>query len=43
MISKIYYHLEEYDESVEYALEAGDLFDVSLKNTFEECIVSKGL
>ena len=33
----------DYDESVEYALESGELFDISKKNTFEECIVSKGL
>jgi 26S proteasome regulatory subunit N2 len=43
LISKVYYHLEEYQESVHFALESGDYFDMKQKSTFVDCIVSKGL
>lgn len=43
LISKVYYHLEEYEESVEYALESGPFFDLKNKTVFVDCIVSKGL
>jgi 26S proteasome regulatory subunit N2 len=43
LISKVYYHLEEYDESVEYALASRALFDIRSKSTFVDCIISKGL
>ena len=43
LISKLYYHLEEYDESVDYALDSGDLFDIKTKNIYVECVISQGL
>jgi len=39
--SKVYYHLGEFDESMSFALGAGDLFDSSLSNEYVETIVSK--
>jgi 26S proteasome regulatory subunit N2 len=43
LIAKVYYHLEDYQESVLYALEAGSFFDFKVKSTFTDCILSKGL
>lgn len=28
ILSKVYYHLEEYDDSLKYGLEAGEYFDI---------------
>jgi hypothetical protein len=39
----LYYHLEDYAESIEYALEAGELFEVGKRNMYEECIVVKAI
>ncbi|KAJ3194238.1 proteasome regulatory particle base subunit [Irineochytrium annulatum] len=41
--SKVYYHLGELDESLTFALGAGDLFDTSSKNEYVEAIISKGI
>jgi 26S proteasome regulatory subunit N2 len=37
--SKVYYHLGEYEEALTFALGAGKLFDISLKNDYVETIV----
>ncbi|KAK9329312.1 armadillo-type protein [Lipomyces starkeyi] len=39
--SKVYYNLAEFDQSMHFALAAGDLFDLSLKTEYVETIVSK--
>ncbi|KAK9461244.1 armadillo-type protein [Lipomyces oligophaga] len=39
--SKVYYNLGEFDESLEFALSAGELFDLSVKSEYVETIVSK--
>ncbi|OUM69113.1 hypothetical protein PIROE2DRAFT_3006 [Piromyces sp. E2] len=39
--SKVYYHLGEFDESMSFALGAGDLFDSSVSNEYVETIVAK--
>ncbi|KAL1925244.1 uncharacterized protein VTP21DRAFT_127 [Calcarisporiella thermophila] len=39
--SKVYYHLEAFDESLSFALGAGKLFDLSLKTEYVETIISK--
>ncbi|PUU77052.1 armadillo-type protein [Tuber borchii] len=39
--SKVYYHLGEYDESMMFALGAGDLFDITAKSEYVETIISK--
>lgn len=39
--SKVYYHLGEYDESMLFALGAGDLFDISASGEYVETIISK--
>ncbi|ORX44150.1 hypothetical protein BCR36DRAFT_586280 [Piromyces finnis] len=39
--SKVYYHLGEFDESMSFALGAGDLFDSSISNEYVETIVAK--
>jgi len=37
--SKIYYHLQEYDESMVFALGAGKLFDIEREGEFEDTII----
>ena len=37
--AKIYYHLQEYDESMVFALGAGKLFDIDKEGEFEETII----
>lgn len=37
--SKVYYHLGEYDEALTFALGAGKLFDINIKNDYVETIV----
>lgn len=37
--AKIYYHLQEYNESMVFALGAGKLFDIEHAGEFEETIV----
>lgn len=39
--SKIYYHLQEYDESMVFALGAGKLFDIEHEGEFEDTIIGK--
>ena len=39
--SKVFYHLEELDDALKYALGAGDLFDVSTKSEYVETLVAK--
>ena len=39
--AKIYYHLQEYDESMTFALGAGKLFDIDRSGEFEETIIAK--
>eukprot|EP00118_Oscarella_pearsei_P025711 m.308636 g.308636 ORF g.308636 m.308636 type:complete len:963 (+) comp44414_c0_seq1:75-2963(+) len=41
VVSKVYYHLGGFDESVSYALGAGDLFDVSSEQEYVEVIIAK--
>ncbi|PWW75040.1 26S proteasome regulatory complex, non-ATPase subcomplex, Rpn2/Psmd1 subunit [Tuber magnatum] len=37
--SKVYYHLGEYDESMMFALGAGDLFDITAKSEYVETMI----
>ncbi|RVX72315.1 hypothetical protein B0A52_04520 [Exophiala mesophila] len=39
--SKVYYHLEEYNESMAFALGAGKYFDLDNAGEFEDTIISK--
>jgi len=39
--SKVYFHLEQYDEAMNYALGAGKLFDVSHSSEYVDTIVAK--
>jgi 26S proteasome regulatory subunit N2 len=39
--AKIYYQLEEYNESMVFALGAGKLFDIHHSGEFEETILGK--
>ena len=39
--AKVYYHLGEYNESMEFALHAGRRFDLGKKGEFEDTIISK--
>jgi len=39
--SKIYYHLQEYDESMIFALGAGKLFDIEHEGEFEDTIIGR--
>ncbi|KAK9238470.1 armadillo-type protein [Lipomyces kononenkoae] len=39
--SKVYYNLAEFDQSMHFALAAGELFDLSVKTEYVETIVSK--
>ncbi|KAI0204373.1 armadillo-type protein [Astrocystis sublimbata] len=41
VLSKVYYHLQAYDESLFFALAAGDLFKLEDPGEFEETIISK--
>jgi len=41
VLSKVYYHLEEYNDSMTFALAAGDLFKLDAPGEFEETIISK--
>lgn len=37
--AKIYYHLQEYDESMVFALAAGKLFNIEQEGEFEDTII----
>ena len=39
--SKVFYHLQEYDQAVKLALEAKELFDLNERNMYVETIISK--
>ncbi|KAI0473423.1 26S proteasome regulatory subunit rpn2 [Xylariaceae sp. FL0804] len=41
VLAKVYYHLQAYDESMYFALAAGDLFKLDNPGEFEETIISK--
>lgn len=41
VLAKVYYHLQEYDESMTFALNAGELFKLDNEGEFEETIISK--
>ncbi|EPQ62286.1 Bgt-5256 [Blumeria graminis f. sp. tritici] len=41
VLSKVFYHLQEYDDSMTFALGAGDLFVLDNEGEFEETIISK--
>lgn len=41
VLAKVYYHLQEYNESMTFALGAGELFKLDNKGEFEETIISK--
>ncbi|PFX28992.1 26S proteasome non-ATPase regulatory subunit 1 [Stylophora pistillata] len=41
LASKVYYHLGAYDDSLAYALGAGDLFDVNGHSEYVETIIAK--
>jgi 26S proteasome regulatory subunit N2 len=41
VLAKVYYHLQEYNESMAFALGAGDLFQLDNGGEFEETIISK--
>lgn len=41
--SKVYYHLGEYDESMMFALGAGDLFDITAKSEYVETIICEAI
>eukprot|EP00123_Amoebidium_parasiticum_P013699 comp22103_c0_seq1/m.32265 comp22103_c0_seq1/g.32265 ORF comp22103_c0_seq1/g.32265 comp22103_c0_seq1/m.32265 type:complete len:931 (-) comp22103_c0_seq1:132-2924(-) len=41
IVSKVYYHLGEFDDSLTYALGAGTKFDVNQKSQYVEKIISK--
>eukprot|EP00397_Hematodinium_sp_SG-2012_P020973 GEMP01021640.1.p1 GENE.GEMP01021640.1~~GEMP01021640.1.p1 ORF type:complete len:655 (+),score=78.73 GEMP01021640.1:79-1965(+) len=43
LASRVYYHLEEYGDSLRLALEAGDLFVLRVKTEFVETIVTKAI
>ncbi|XP_034939926.1 26S proteasome non-ATPase regulatory subunit 1 [Chelonus insularis] len=39
--SKVYYHLGSFEDSLTYALEAGELFDVNARNEYVDTIIAK--
>jgi 26S proteasome regulatory subunit N2 len=39
--SKVFYYLEEYEESLRLALEAGDKFDLNEKSQYVETLIHK--
>ncbi|EFX02127.1 26S proteasome regulatory subunit [Grosmannia clavigera kw1407] len=41
VLAKVYYHLQAYNESMSFALAAGDLFKLDDPSEFEETIISK--
>jgi 26S proteasome regulatory subunit N2 len=40
LVSKVYYQLQEYDESMQFALGAGKLFNLDNPGEFENTIIS---
>lgn len=39
--AKIYYHLQEYNESMIFALAAGSLFDIDREGEFEDTLIGE--
>ena len=39
--SKVYYHMEEYNEALRFALESGSKFDINEKSAYVERLISK--
>ena len=39
--SKVFYHLEEYDDALRLALEAGDKFDIMVESKYVQTLVHK--
>jgi 26S proteasome regulatory subunit N2 len=39
--SKVFYYLEEFDEALRLALEAGDLFDLNESSKYVETLINK--
>lgn len=37
--SKVFYHLEELDDSLKYALGAGDLFNINKRNEYVDTLI----
>lgn len=37
--SKVFYHLEELDDSLKYALSAGELFDIGTQSEYTETLI----
>lgn len=41
VVSKVYYHLGSFEDSLTYALGAGELFDVNARNEYVDTIIAK--
>lgn len=41
--SKVFYHLEEYDDALRLALEAGDKFDIMHETKYVQTLVHKAI
>lgn len=41
VVSKVYYHLGSFEDSLTYALGAGALFDVNARNEYVDTIIAK--
>ena len=41
MFFQVYYHLEEYEDALKYALESGEYFNISQRDQYVDCLVSK--
>lgn len=39
VVSKVYYHLGEYDDSMMFALGAGELFNITAKEEYVDTII----
>lgn len=37
----MYYHLEGYEDAVDYALQAGPLFDINERSEYVDCLIGK--
>ena len=41
LLDQVFYHLEELDDALKYALGAGDLFDVAQKNEYVDTLIGE--
>jgi len=39
LVSKVFFHMQAYNDAMHFALNAGDLFDLSKKTEFTETII----